>query len=69
MVPYLIFHGLYQVFGLNTYLPYQLVSIGTHLALATLLREAMRRAGVGPWLATIFASALALFGLGSENVI
>jgi spore maturation protein SpmB len=68
-VPYLVFRALYQAFGLNSYTPYVLVSIGSHLGLAAMVRAVMRRAGVGPWLATAFAAAFALFGTGSENVV
>ncbi len=60
---------LWSVFGIRTYRPYQLFSIANCLGIAALLRVVMRRAGVGPWIATAVAGALVLFGSGSENVL
>jgi hypothetical protein len=67
-VPLLVFHSLYQLVGLRYYFPYQVIVIVLHLVVATLVRVVMRRAGVGPWVATLVASVLVLFGLGGENV-
>src|SRR5690606_18645355 len=36
--------------------------------LATLLRVVMRRAGVGPWMATIVAGTFVLYGTGQANI-
>jgi hypothetical protein len=68
-VPIVTFHALYQVFGLRTYLPYQLLVILLHLALAALVRVVMRRAGVGPWVATVAAATLVLFGPGKQDML
>lgn len=68
-IPVVIYRGLFGVFGLRTYLPYQLVAIASHLGVAALMRVVMRRAGVGPWVATVAAGSLAMFGSGQENVI
>jgi len=67
-VPLLVYHLLYWLFGIN-YLPYQLCTIMLHLALAILMRAVMRRAGVGPWIATVFAGAFVLFGAGHEGIM
>lgn len=68
-LPILVYHTLYSVFGLHSYLPFQLVLILLHLTLCYLLRVIMRRAGVGPWVATICAASFVLFGVGKENIL
>src|SRR5579862_5122502 len=68
-LPALTFRVLYTAFGLRSYEPYQLCSIGLHLAAAALLRVVMRRAGVDPWIATAAAGAFALFGAGSQDIL
>lgn len=68
-VPIVIFRVLYAVFGIRTYLPYQLTVVVAHLGVVVLLRIIMRRAGVNPWLATAAAGAAVLFGSGREDII
>lgn len=67
-LPLLAYHFLYWAFGLN-YGPYQICTIIMHLTLAALLRVIMRRAGVGPWFATLTASVFVLFGPGAQNIL
>lgn len=67
-LPTLSYHLIYRIVGLHSYLPYMSVVIALHLTLATLLRVVMRRAGVGPWVATVVAFVFVLFGAGHENV-
>ena len=68
-LPILVYRGLFNIFGLNTYRPYMALSIATHLTIAVLLRVVMRRAGVHPWLATAAASAFALFGAAYGDIV
>jgi hypothetical protein len=68
-LPALLFRLLYPVFGLHSYLPYQVWAIGLHVAAAALLRVVMRRAGVDPWIATAAAGLFVLFGAGSQDVL
>ncbi len=68
-LPALVFRVLYPVFGLHSYLPYQLCSIGLHLVAAALLRAVMRRAGVDPWIATAAAGLFVLFGSGAQDIL
>jgi hypothetical protein len=68
-LPALAFRILYPLVGLRSYLPYQLLAIGLHLAAAALLRVVMRRAGVDPWIATAAASLYVLFGAGSQDIL
>ncbi len=68
-LPILTFRGLWTVFGARTYRPYQAVVLALHLTTAVLLRVVMRRAGVGPWIATAAAAVFVLFGPGAEDII
>jgi hypothetical protein len=68
-LPILVYRGLFNVFGLRTYVPYQLPVIALHLVAAGLLRAIMRRLGVDPWIATAAAGLFALFGAASENIV
>jgi hypothetical protein len=64
-----LYRILWRVVGLHAYWPYQLFSIANHLAIAALLRVVMRRAGVGPWIATGAAGAFVLFGSGDQDIL
>jgi hypothetical protein len=68
-LPLLVYRGLYSLFGLHSYWPYQLVVIVLHLTAAVLLRVIMRRAGVGPWLATLCAGTFVLLGAAEDNIL
>jgi hypothetical protein len=68
-LPVLAYRALYALFGLHSYRPYQALVIALHLTAIVLLRVVMRRVGVGPWIATVSASALILFGAGQEDIV
>lgn len=68
-LPILAYRLLWWLFGIRTYVPYQLLVVVGHLTVAALLRVVMRRAGVGPWIATITAGAFVFFGSGAENIL
>ena len=68
-LPAFAYRGLWWVFGLRTYRPYQLVMVLMHLGLAFLLRTLMRRVGVRPWTATVVASMLVFFGSGYQDIV
>lgn len=59
----------WELFGLHHYWPYQLWVVLAHVALAALLRVAMRRAGVSGWVATAAALVFLTFGRGSANIL
>lgn len=63
-----LFRINYALFGIRTYLPYQLLTILMHVTVVVLLRVIMRRAGVGPWTSIAFAGSFLLFGPGRENI-
>jgi hypothetical protein len=66
-VPVVVFRVMFNLFGL-WFTPYLVLIVTMHLGLVVLLRVVMRRAGVGPWVATAAASALVLFGPGEQNI-
>jgi hypothetical protein len=68
-LPVLVYRGLYSLFGVRNYLPYQLLVVLLHLTLAGLLRIVMRRARVGPWTATIVAGTFVLLGAAEDNIL
>jgi hypothetical protein len=68
-LPLLVWRGLYQLFGLRTYLPYEMVLVVLHLTAAALLLVVIRRLGVNAWIATVAASLFALFGAGWQDII
>jgi hypothetical protein len=68
-LPLVVFRVMYDLVGLRSYLPYQLLPIALHLTAAALLRAVMRRAGVSPWVATAAATLFVFFGAGSQDII
>jgi hypothetical protein len=68
-LPTIEYRALFSVFGLRTYLPYQLITISLHLTAAVLLRVIMRRGGVGPWIATAAATLFVFFGAGAQDIL
>jgi hypothetical protein len=66
--PIVVFRGMYAVFGLRSYLPYQMVLIASHLGAAWLLFVVMRRSEVRPWIAACATSPFVLFGPGAQNL-
>jgi hypothetical protein len=68
-VPILVYRAMWHIFGLSTYTPYQLMTIGLHLVAACLLLVVMLRAGVWPWTATFAAALFVFLGTGHENII
>jgi hypothetical protein len=65
----LVYRALAATVGLRSYLPYQAVVVALHLTVAVLVRVVMRRAGVGPWTATLAAGLLLLLGGGDQNIV
>ena len=66
--PVLIFRLLWNVFHFN-YTGYLAVLVCFGAAFVVLLRIVMRRAGVGPWIATITPLGLLVFGGGEPDVV
>ncbi len=68
-LPILTYRLMFAVVGLHSYVPYQALVVALHLTAAALLRTLMRRAGVRPWTATVFAGAFLFLGAGAENIL
>jgi hypothetical protein len=68
-LPIVAYRIMWSVFGLHTIVPYQVLIVVAHLAVAALLRLIMRRAGVDPWLATLVAAVFVFLGAGAENIL
>jgi hypothetical protein len=68
-LPIIVYRVLWRLFGLRTYVPYLVPVVLLHLVTATLLRAVMRRAGVGPWLATAAAGLFLFLGSGYQNIV
>ncbi len=68
-LPWLVFRVLFEIFGITTYLPFLLMGVATHAGVVVLLRMVLRRAGVSPWFATLFAAILIAYGPGDTNII
>ena len=66
-IPVVVFRLMFNVFGL-WFTPYLVLLVTMHLGVVVLLRVVMRRAGVGPWVASAAAGALVLFGPGEQNI-
>lgn len=67
-VPVLVYRAEWHLFGLQ-YRGYQATVMVFHLAAAVLLRLVMRRAGIGPWVATAAAGIFVLFSPGQQNLL
>jgi hypothetical protein len=59
----------YRLFGLGSYLPYQVPVLVAHLVLVLVLWAVMRRIGVRPWIATACAAAFIFYGAGSDDIL
>ena len=68
-LPIIWYRLVFRLVGIRSYLPYQAAVVVLHLAIVVLLRAVMRRAGVGPWMATVAAAPFILFGPGSQNIL
>lgn len=67
-IPILIYRLFYRSFGAN-YFPFLATVSALHLGVVSLLRVLMRRAGVGPWLASVTAAELVLFAPGYLSIL
>ncbi len=67
--PILTYHWLQGAFGIDSYWPYLLVLLATHVGIVGLTRKLCRRAGVSEWTNTMLATMLLVFGAGWENIV
>ncbi len=67
--PVLVMRALFSVFGMKTYMPYALVVVLIHLAIAGVSYVLFRRAGTSDWVAAASAVLMTFVAVGLENVI
>ena len=67
--PILIYRGLYSLWGLHSYVPYVVVLVLLHLAVAHLLWRLLLQAGVDQTVATALATVFTVLGAGYENLL
>ena len=68
-VPLVLYKGVWSVFKLSSYRPYQALTITSHLAVVGLVRVILRRNGVCPWVASIGAGVLLFLGTGASDIV
>jgi hypothetical protein len=68
-VPILVYRALYSVYGLRSYVPYVVVLLVLHVAVAHLLWQLMRKAGVDLPVATALCAVFVVLGAGYENLL
>jgi hypothetical protein len=59
----------FELWGLGSYLPYQVPVVIAHVVAAVLVRMVMVRLGVRGWIATAGALAFLFFGSGREDIV
>src|ERR1700709_1529198 len=65
LIPALVFPALRNLVGLGSYLPFLLLALLAHLAVAHLLWRILNRVGVPAWGATIVGLLVVLLGAGA----
>jgi hypothetical protein len=68
-VPILIYRGLRNAFGLDSYWPFLSVNLALHLGIVLCVRQLCRRVGVSEWTNTLVCGTLLVFGAGWENIV
>ncbi|MBD3923743.1 hypothetical protein IEZ26_03850 [Nocardioides cavernae] len=66
-LPTLVLRAMFNVVGLQHYLPWAMLAVLLHLITSLLVYALVRRAGAGPWPSVVTALALAFLGAGAEN--
>lgn len=68
-VPILLYHWIQDVFGIDSYWPFLVPMMLTHVGAVLLSRKMCQRLGVSPWTTTIVCSMLLVFGSGFDNIV
>ena len=68
-LPIVVYRAMWAIFGIRSYVPYQVLSVLAHLTIVTLVWVVMRRARVRPWTATAAVAVLLLLGSGQEHIL
>jgi len=67
--PLLIFRGLQNAFALDSYWPFLVVLLATHLGTVLLVRQICRRLQVSEWVTAMMCAVLLVLGSGWENIL
>jgi len=59
----------FALWGLRSYVPYQVPVVLAHVGAAVFLRQVVRRCGARGWIATCAALAFLYFGSGRDNIV
>ena len=68
-IPAVAYRMLFRVFGLRSYLPYQMLAVLLHLGVIVMMWLTMRRLQVRPAIATMTALPFVLYGAGRANIL
>jgi hypothetical protein len=68
-IPAIAYRLVFQVWGITTYTPYQVLAVLGHGAVAVAVWAVMRRLGVRGWIATATLVPYVLFGSGRGNIL
>jgi hypothetical protein len=68
-LPALAYRVDYRIFGLRSYLPYQMMAVLVHLGVIVMVWLTMRRLRVRPAIATITALPFVFYGAGAANIL
>jgi hypothetical protein len=67
-VPFVAYRVNFQLFGIRSYVPYQVLVVLAHLGVAFLLWLVARRLGARPSIAAVAAAVFAFLGSGADNI-
>ncbi len=67
--PILVYRAIQNTFGIDSYWPYLIVLLATHVGLVLLVRTLCRRVGASAWITTLTCAVLLVFGTGWENMV
>jgi hypothetical protein len=68
-VPVLVYHQTLAWFGLDSYWPFLIPTLISHVVAVLLVRVLCRRNGVSEWTTTLVCTVLLVFGGGWENLV
>lgn len=69
VLPALAFHGIRNLLGIDSYLPFLALALVAHFVVAHLIWRILVRIGVHAWLAVMLAATVVFFGGGADNIL
>jgi hypothetical protein len=68
-LPILVYRALLATFGMRSYVPFLLLLLAAHLALAHVLWRLCLRVGASPLMATALTAVFVFLGAGAQNIV